>query len=156
MAGRIGDAIKFGGRQASGMLKLGGEFGGAFRDSVRVLGGAATNAALALDLTHRSRIGEEDDQRGRPRSTGGRAQRTPAIPREAPQVFDISTPRQPQPRPRTRTPVRPPARTPSDVQQGITGGSSTGLYLPEHRLGPKVKEAARAIVGAGNALRGRR
>jgi hypothetical protein len=42
--------------------------------------------------------------------------------------------------------------TASDVQEGITGGSSSGLYR-ESRMGDKVKKAARAIVGAGTTLR---
>ena len=132
------------------VAKFGGEVGGALMDNVRVFGGAVQNAAVAFDLQHRSRIGEEDNQRGRSRSTGGRTQRTPAIPREAPQVFDISTPRPPQPRPRQRT--RTPQRTPSDIQDGITGGSGSGLHR-ESRMGPKVKKAAKAIISGGLALR---
>jgi hypothetical protein len=149
MTGRIGNALKLGGSGAKEVARFGGEVGGAMMDNIRVLGGAATNAALALDWTHRSRIGDEDNRRGRPRSTGGRAQRTPAIPPEAQQVFDISTPR--QPRPRTPTPVR----TPSDVQEGITTGSSSGLHR-ESRMGDNVKTAARAIIAAGRPLHGRR
>ena len=155
MAGMIGNAIKLGGRGAMEVARFGGEVGGALRDNINVFGGAATNAMLALDLNHRSRSDEDDNPRGRPRSTGGRAQRTPAIPREAPQVFNIATPVA-TPRPRSRTPAQPrtrtPARTPSDIQEGITGGSGTRL-LRESRAGEHVKRAARAIVTAGRFSR---
>jgi hypothetical protein len=45
--------------------------------------------------------------------------------------------------------------TPSDVQEGVTGGSGTRL-LRADRAGEHVKRAARAIVGTGLALRGPR
>lgn len=95
------------------------------------------------------------ETRGRqPPSPGGQARQTVAIPREAPA---------PRPKSRARAKSRAPSTrgrsqtrrspTPGDVQQGITGGSSSSGLIREDRMGDRVKKAARAIVGAGRALR---
>jgi hypothetical protein len=41
--------------------------------------------------------------------------------------------------------VRPPARTPSDIQEGIPRGSSSGLY-GESRMSENIKRTARALL----------
>ena len=92
-------------------------------------------------------------------SPDGQARQTVAIPREAPRAKS-----------RARAPSRVPTRSPStrgrsrgrrsptpgDIQQGITGGSSSSRLIREDQMGPNVRAAARAIVGAGRALRGGR
>jgi hypothetical protein len=91
-------------------------------------------------------------------SPDGQARQSVAIPREAPA---------PRPKSRARAPSRAPTRSPStrgrsrgrrsptpgDIQQGITGGS---MLIREDQMGPNVRAAARAIVGAGRSLRGGR
>jgi hypothetical protein len=95
------------------------------------------------------------ETRGRqPPSPGGQARQTVAIPREAPA---------PRPKSRARAKSRAPSTrgrsqtrrspTPGDIQQGITGGSSSRL-VREEQMGPNVKAAARAIIRGGLALRG--
>ena len=99
------------------------------------------------------------ETRGRqPPSPGGQARQAVANPREAPA---------PRPKSRARAKSRAPTRSPStrgrsqtrrsptpgDIQQGITGGS---MLIREDQMGPNVRAAARAIVGAGRSLRGGR
>jgi hypothetical protein len=87
----------------------------------------------------------------RPSSTPALAQQSVAIPKEAPKPRAKSRARKVPSQPRGRS-QRPVTLTPSDVQEGVTGGSSSGLYR-ESRMGDNVKKAARAIVGAGRFMR---
>ena len=87
----------------------------------------------------------------RPASTPGKAQQSVAIPKEAPKPRAKSRARKVPSQSRGRS-QRPVTLTPSDVQEGITGGSGTRL-LRESQAGEHVKRAARAIVTAGRFSR---
>jgi len=87
----------------------------------------------------------------RPSSTPAQAQQSVAIPKEAPKPRAKSRARKVPSQSRGRS-QRPVTLTPSDVQEGITGGSGTRL-LRESQAGEHVKRAARAIVTAGRFSR---
>ena len=87
-------------------------------------------------------------------SPDGQARQSVAVPREAPA---------PRPKSRARAPSRAPTRSPStrgrsqrrrspaqgDIQQGITGGSSSSGLIREDRMGDRVRNTARALLGMG-------
>ena len=143
--------------------KFGYEVWSEYRDALRGPVAAFAEAGNQMQDRHNSYVMPGDyepwETRGRqPPSPGGQARQTVAIPREAPA---------PRPKSRARAPSRVPTRSPStrgrsrgrrsptpgDVQQGITGGS---MLIREDQMGPNVRAAARAIVGAGRSLRGGR
>ena len=143
--------------------KFGYEVWSEYRDALRGPVAAFAEAGNRMQDRHNSYVMPRDyepwETRGRqPPSPGGQARQTVAIPREAPA---------PRPKSRARAPSRVPTRSPStrgrsqtrrsptpgDIQQGITGGSSSRL-VREEQMGPNVMAAARAIIRGGLALRG--
>jgi hypothetical protein len=135
-------------------------------DAMRAPVAAFAEAGNQMQDRHNSYVMPGDyepwETRGRQLpSPDGQARQTVAIPREAPA---------PRPKSRARAPSRAPTRSPStrgrsrgrrsptpgDIQQGITGGSSSSRLIREDQMGPNVRAAARAIVGAGRSLRGGR
>ncbi len=156
-------AGKVAGKGALFGAQLGWEAWRELSDAMRAPVAAFAEAGNRMQDRHNSYVMPGDyepwETRGRqPPSPGGQARQTVAIPREAPA---------PRPKSRARAPSRVPTRSPStrgrsrgrrsptpgDVQQGITGGS---MLIREDQMGPNVRAAARAIVGAGRSLRGGR
>ena len=149
-----------------GATKLGWEAFREVSDAMRGPVAAFAEAGNRMQDRHNSYVMPRDyepwETRGRqPPSPGGQARQTVAIPREAPA---------PRPKSRARAPSRVPTRSPStrgrsrgrrsptpgDIQQGITGGSRSSRLIREDQMGPNVRAAARASVGAGRSLRGGR
>jgi hypothetical protein len=143
--------------------KFGWEAWRELSDAMRGPVAAFAEAGNRMQDRHNSYVMPRDyepwETRGRqPPSPGGQARQTVAVPREAPA---------PRPKSRARAKSRAPTRSPStrgrsqtrrsptpgDIQQGITGGS---MLIREDQMGPNVRAAARAIVGAGRSLRGGR
>jgi hypothetical protein len=155
---RVLNAMAATARGAIGATKLGYEVWSEYRDALRGPVEAYSgwyNEMQGDPFTNPPGDYEPWETRGRqPPSPGGQARQTVAIPREAPA---------PRPKSRARAKSRAPSTrgrsqtrrspTPGDIQQGITGGSSSRL-VREEQMGPNVKAAARAIIRGGLALRG--
>jgi hypothetical protein len=152
-------AGKVAGKGALFGAQLGWEAWRELSDAMRAPVAAFAEAGNRMQDRHNSYVMPGDyepwETRGRqPPSPGGQARQTVAIPREAPA---------PRPKSRARAKSRAPSTrgrsqtrrspTPGDIQQGITGGSSSRL-VREEQMGPNVKAAARAIIRGGLALRG--
>jgi hypothetical protein len=151
MAGRVGTALKIGGKGAWQAAKLGY---GAWRG----ISGAMTpfvdrmgEAGNRIQDRHNTYFLPGDDPR--PSSTS-RAYRTPAIPREAPQVYNIATPvatprPPPQPKRRSRTPIqqRPPPPLPPPPQRGRTPQRGRSPEFA-HRVAPEIRAISKKFMRA--------
>ena len=158
---RVLNAMAATARGAIGATKFGYEVWSEYRDVLRGPVGAFAEAGNQMQDRHNSYVMPGDyepwETRGRqPPSPGGQARQAVANPREAPA---------PRPKSRARAPSRVPTRSPStrgrsqrrrrsptqgDIQQGITGGSSSSGLIREDRMGDRVRNTARALLRIGS------